>query len=205
MTAVLHPRFADRVVAITGTADGQGRAAALLFAAEGAIVAGCDIDAEGNAETVSMVTAAGGRMLGSAPVDLTTESATSDWIDSVVSEAGRIDVLYANAGATRFNPITEVSLDEWSFVMRHELDIVFVPVKFAWPALIASGGAVILVGSTAGLSGSLTNARIAHTASKGGVIAMTKQLAAEGAAHGIRVNLVVNGGWSAVLPGAMPA
>lgn len=78
-------------------------------------------------------------------------------------------------------------------MLRHELDLVFLPVKHAWPHLCRSSGAVILVGSTAGVSGSVTNTRIAHTATKGGVIAMTKQLAAEGAKHGVRVNCVSPG------------
>jgi NAD(P)-dependent dehydrogenase (short-subunit alcohol dehydrogenase family) len=77
--------------------------------------------------------------------------------------------------------------------MSPELDIVFLPVTHAWPHLQKSGGAVVLVGSTAGVSGSMTNARIAHTATKGGVVAMTKQLAAEGAPYGIRVNCVSPG------------
>ena len=79
-------------------------------------------------------------------------------------------------------------------MLRNELDIVFLVTKHAWPHLVArGGGSVLLVGSTAGITGSLTNTRIAHTATKGGVVAMTKQLAAEGAAHGIRANCISPG------------
>ena len=79
-------------------------------------------------------------------------------------------------------------------MLRHELDVVFFPVKHAWPHLRKSAPpAVVLVGSTAGLTGSMTNARVAHTVTKGGVVAMTRQLAAEGAPHGIRVNCVSPG------------
>ena len=74
-----------------------------------------------------------------------------------------------------------------------ELDVVFFPVKHAWKHLKRAGGSVVLVGSTAGLTGSMTNTRVAHTVTKGGVIALTKQLAAEGAPHGIRVNCVSPG------------
>ena len=78
--------------------------------------------------------------------------------------------------------------------MRNELDIVFLVTRAAWPHLKArSGGTVLLVGSTAGLTGSMTNQRVAHTASKGGIVALTRQLAAEGAPHGIRVNCVSPG------------
>ena len=186
-------RFQNKVVVITGTAGGQGREAALKFAAEGAIVAGCDVNSEGNSETKRLVEAAGGKMHNTAPVNLTDETETANWIESIASELGGIDVLYANAGATKFSPVAETSLDEWQWVLKHELDLVFLPVKFAWPHLIASKGNVILVGSTAGISGSVTNTRVAHSATKGGVIAMGRQLAAEGAAHGVRVNTVSPG------------
>lgn len=186
-------RFDGRVVAITGTAGGQGRAAAIAFALEGATVAGSDSDAAGSDETVQLVSGARGTMVSTAPVDLTEEGAVRDWIDSIVADHGRLDVLYANAGATRFSAIAETSFEEWTWVLRHELDIVFLPVKHAWPHLAERGGSIILVGSTAGVTGSMTNRRVAHTATKGGVIAMTKQLAAEGAPLGIRVNCVSPG------------
>lgn len=186
-------RFDGKVVVITGTGGGMGRAAALRFAAEGATIAGCDIKVEGNLETIAMVEAAGGRMVGKAPVNLTDEAETAGWLAEVETQLGQIDVLYANAGATKFNRLEDTSIEEWRFVMQHELDIVFLPVKHAWSALKKSSGSVILVGSTAGVTGSLTNHRIAHTASKGGVVAMTKQLAAEGAEFGIRVNCISPG------------
>lgn len=186
-------RFQDKVVVITGTGGGQGREAAIRFAREGATVAGCDINIEGNRETQNLVAAAGGKMISHEPVDLTDESAVAAWISTVHAKTGRIDVLYANAGATKFSPVAETSLEEWQFVLKHELDIVFLPVKHAWPHLIESKGNIILVGSTAGVSGSVTNTRVAHSATKGGVIAMGRQLAGEGAAHGIRVNTVSPG------------
>ena len=171
-------RLDGKVALITGTAGGQGAAAAALFASAGATVVGCDI-----APTD-----------GSEPVDLTDEDVVRRWVDAAASAHGGIDVLYANAGATRFSPLEETSADEWDFVLRHELDVVFFPVKHAWPHLKRSGAAaVVLVGSTAGLTGSMTNARVAHTVTKGGVVALTKQLAAEGAPYGIRVNCVSPG------------
>ena len=116
------------------------------------------------------------------------------WVDGAAAAHGGIDVVYNNAGATRFSPIAETSYADWSFMLRNELDIVFLVTKHAWPHLVArGGGSVLLVGSTAGITGSLTNTRIAHTATKGGVVAMTKQLAAEGAAHGIRANCISPG------------
>jgi meso-butanediol dehydrogenase/(S,S)-butanediol dehydrogenase/diacetyl reductase len=93
---------------------------------------------------------------------------------------GGIDILYNNAAATRFNPPEAISYGEWSFVLRNGLDLVFLVTKHAWPHLKRHGNsAVILVGSTAGITGSVTNARAAHTAAKGAVVALAKQLAAE--------------------------
>ena len=162
---------------ITGTAGGQGAVAAELFADAGATVVGCDVKEAPGVEQV----------------DLTDEDAVRRWVDAAAEEHGRIDVLYANAGATRFNPVEDVTKDEWDFVLRHELDVVFFPVKHAWPHLKEGGGVVILVGSTAGISGSMTNTRVAHTVTKGGIVALTRQLAAEGAPFGIRVNCVSPG------------
>jgi meso-butanediol dehydrogenase / (S,S)-butanediol dehydrogenase / diacetyl reductase len=187
-------RLAGKVALITGTAGGQGRAAALLFAAEGAMVVGTDVNSAGAAETVELVLAAGGVMDSTHPLDLADEPGVKAWVDRAAEIHGGIDIVYNNAGATRFSPIAETSYAEWSFVLRNELDIVFLVTKHAWPHLIArGGGSVLLVGSTAGISGSVTNTRIAHTATKGGVVAMTKQLAAEGAAHGIRANCISPG------------
>ena len=89
-------RLDGRVALITGTAGGQGAAAAALFASAGATVVGCDI-----APTD-----------GSEPVDLTDEDAVRRWVGAAASEHGGIDILYANAGATRFSPLEETSADE---------------------------------------------------------------------------------------------
>ena len=187
-------RLRGKVALITGTAGGQGRAAALLFAREGATVIGTDVQADGAAETVAQVRAQGGRMTSTHPLNLLDEDAVRAWIDGAADRHGGIDILYNNAAATRFAPLESVTYDDWSFVLRNELDLVFLATKLAWPHLKSSGqAAVILVGSTAGITGSMTNARAAHTASKGAVVALTKQLAAEGAPYGIRVNCVSPG------------
>jgi meso-butanediol dehydrogenase / (S,S)-butanediol dehydrogenase / diacetyl reductase len=177
-------RLAGKVALVTG--GGQGRAAARLFAAHGATVVGSDLKSDGAAETVAMVQAPGGRMHSTHPLDLTDEDAVRDWIDAAAAQHGRIDVLYNNAGATRFDRIVDESYEDWRFTLRNELDVVFLATKHAWPHLKQRGGSVILVGSTAGLTGSLTLMRSAHTATKGGVIALTRQLAprAPGTASG---------------------
>jgi meso-butanediol dehydrogenase / (S,S)-butanediol dehydrogenase / diacetyl reductase len=187
-------RLAGKVALITGTARGQGRAAALLFAAEGATVVGCDLDVAESMQTAEMVEQASGIFESTAPVNLTDEHAVRQWVDEAATKYGGIDILYANAAVTRFAPLEDVTVEDWHFVLSHELDVVLLPVKHAWRHLKRSSApAVVLVGSTAGLAGSTTNQRVAHTVTKGGIIALTKQLAAEGAPHGIRVNCVSPG------------
>lgn len=187
-------RLASKVALITGTAGGQGRAAALLFAAEGAVVLGCDVQTAQSEQTVDAVRSAGGVMESTHPLDLTDEPAVAAWVADCVERHGRIDIVYANAGATRFGPVEDITAEDWSFVLRHELDVVLWPVKHAWRHLQRSTApAIVLVGSTAGITGSMTNRRVLHTITKGGVVALTKQLAAEGAPHGIRVNCVSPG------------
>lgn len=186
-------RLAGKTAVITGTASGQGRAAARVFAAEGALVVGCDMDDHGAKATVEEVTAAGGRM-SSTRVDLTDEAAVASWAEEVAAVHGQVHILYANAAATKFGPVEQLSLGDWQWNVAHEMDVVFLPIRYFWPQLVRSAGsAIVLVGSTAGVTGSMTNKRLAHTATKGAVVAMTKQLAAEGAPYGLRVNAVSPG------------
>jgi NAD(P)-dependent dehydrogenase (short-subunit alcohol dehydrogenase family) len=187
-------RLDGKVALITGTGGGIGRASALRFAAEGAAVVGCDLDPARADETVALVRAAGGTMTSIAPVDLAEDGAVRAWIDDAAATHGGIDVLFNVAGLTSFAPLEEMTVDDWSFTLRNELDLVFLACKHAWPHLRArGGGSVVNVGSTAGLRGSLDLDRTAHSAAKGGVLALTRQLAAEGARHGIRVNAVSPG------------
>lgn len=109
-----------------------------------------------------------------------------EWVEAAAESFGRVDVLYANAGAVRFGGVDDQPFADWRFTLAAELDSVFLACRYAWPHLKAGGGVIVTIGSTAGLTGSRTNTRVAHTASEGGVIALTRQLAAEGAAHGIR-------------------
>ncbi|HEY7206734.1 MAG TPA: SDR family NAD(P)-dependent oxidoreductase [Gaiellaceae bacterium] len=188
-------RLDGKVALISGTAGGIGRAAAVLFAREGATVVGCDLNVDGALETVELVREAGGVTMTSAqPVDAADEPAVRDWIDGAAAAHGGIDVLYNNAGLTRFAPVEDVAREDWAFTLRNEVDVVFLACKHVWRHLRArGGGSVVNVGSTAGLRGSLTLDRTAHSAAKGAVIALTRQLAAEGARHGIRVNAVSPG------------
>ena len=186
-------RLEGKIAVITGTGGGQGAAAAMRFASEGATVIGCDIDGDRAAETAAKIRAQGG-LATSAQVDLTDESAVLAWAGQVSHAYGEVHILYANAAATKFAQVENLSYADWKWNFAHEVDVVFLPVKAFWPMLTAANdAAIVLVGSTAGVTGSVTNGRLAHTATKGAVVAMTRQLAAEGAPLGIRVNSVSPG------------
>jgi len=176
---------------VSGTGGGIGRATALRFAAEGAHVVGCDLVRETSAETVALVRADGGRMDAIAPVDLATEEGARRWVQEAADLAGGIDVLVNNASAIRFGPIGELSFADWSFTIRHELDIVFLVTRAAWPHLVAGGGgSIVNVASITASRGAFFMPQNAHGAAKGGVLALTYQLVIEGGPHGIRVNAV---------------
>jgi len=187
-------RLDGKVAVITGTGGGQGRAAALAFAREGATVVGCGRNADNAQATVEAVRAAGGEMISTAPLDLCDNDMVVEWIEYAVSTLGHIDVLYNNAGEPRFGTPGEMPLEDWHFTVRHELDIVFHTCRAAWPHLIAADRASIVnVASIAGIVGVRDQPQTAHAATKMGVIGMTRQLAAEGASLGIRVNVVSPG------------
>jgi len=187
-------RLDGKIALITGTGSGQGRSAALRFAAEGALVVGCDIAGDAAAETEEQVRQAGGKILSSGAVDLADPAEAASWVNASVASAGGIDILYNNAGAVRFGPITDVSDEDWYFTIRNELDLVFFACRAAWPHLIArGGGSIINIASGSGLQGSMIGGQAAHSAAKGGVIALSRQLAAEGADHRIRSNSICPG------------
>jgi meso-butanediol dehydrogenase/(S,S)-butanediol dehydrogenase/diacetyl reductase len=187
-------RLTGKVAFITGIASGMGRAAATLFAAEGARVVGCDISESQAQQTVSEVREAGGQMVTFGPVDLSSPAAAKKWISDGLAETGGIDILYNNAGGARFGPFGELSHEDWAFTLRNEVDLVFYASQAAWPHLIARGGGVIInTGSAVAARGNPNMGFAAHAASKGAIVAFTRQLAAEGAKHKIRANIVSPG------------
>jgi meso-butanediol dehydrogenase/(S,S)-butanediol dehydrogenase/diacetyl reductase len=176
---------------VSGTGGGIGRATALLFAREGAHVVGCDLNPDTSEETVKLARDAGGLMDHVAPVDLATEEGARHWVSAAADLAGGVDILVNNASAIRFGPIDGLSFADWSFTIRHELDIVFLCTQAAWPHLIAAGGgSVVNVASISASRGAFFMPQNAHGAAKGGVLALTYQLVIEGGPHGIRVNAV---------------
>lgn len=186
-------RLDGKVVLLTGIGGGMGRVTARLFAGHGAVVVGCDLDSARAAETVRLVQEDGHAIDATAPVDLTSRDAVERWIGDAAARHGRVDVLYNNASLPRFAPFAQMSDEDYRFTLRNELDLVWLASHVAWPHLALTGGAIVNIGSGAGLQGVRALPQAAHAAAKGAVIALTRQLAAEGAAVGIRVNCVSPG------------
>lgn len=179
-------RLSGRVALITGTGGGQGQVAALRFAREGATVVGCDISAQGHEETQKLMHAEGLQLYGSSPVDLGDPEQARRWVEQAAAEHGGIDILYNNASAAKFAPVAEMSIEDWRYTMRNEIDLIFYTTKYAWKHLAARKGVIINISSTAAWGGSKVAGISAHSAAKGAVVSFTRQLAVEGAPVGIR-------------------
>ena len=187
-------RLAGKRALVTGVGGGIGAVAAQRFAAEGALVVGCDLDAAAGARTQHAVRAAGGEITVMGGVDLGDAEQARAWVDAAVAVYDGIDVLYNNASTQRFGALDELSVAEWDFTMRNELDLVYYTCRAAWPHLKRTGGgSIVNVGSIAATRGVEFMAQNAHSAAKGGVVALTLQLVVEGGPHGIRANVISPG------------
>ena len=186
-------RLAGKVCVVTGTGGSMGRATALTFAREGALVVGCDVAIGPAAETVEMVRSAGGEMVSLQPCLLVDPAECAKLVGLAVSQFGRIDVLFNLAARSHFSPIEGFTDAEWGAARQDEVDLVFYLTREAWPHLKASRGVVV---NMASLNGSLSFKllpALAHTTNKAAIIGMTRHLAMEGSEHGIRVNSISPG------------
>lgn len=187
-------RLPDKVALITGAAGGIGRETSLLFAAEGARVVAVDVNDDEGAQTVDQVQAAGGE---ASYVHADVSSATD--CEAMVRQAeeiyGKLDVLFNNAGIMMSDDgdAESTSEDVWQKTMDVNLRGVFLGCKYGIPALRrAGGGAIINTASFVAIMGAATP-QLAYTASKGGVLAMTRELAIIHAREKIRVNALCPG------------
>jgi NAD(P)-dependent dehydrogenase (short-subunit alcohol dehydrogenase family) len=186
-------RLDGRVCLITGTGGAIGNATALAFAREGALVVGCDVAVEPAEQTLEAVKAAGGQMVSLQPCILSDPAECKRFVDFAVGEFGRIDVLFNLAGRSHFGFIENVSDEDWDAARREEVDLIFYVTRAAWPQLIASSGVVVNMASLNGQLSFKSLASLSHTTNKAAILGMTRQLAMEGSAHGIRVNSISPG------------
>ncbi|MDP6351792.1 MAG: SDR family NAD(P)-dependent oxidoreductase [Alphaproteobacteria bacterium] len=186
-------RLADKRVLITGAGAGIGRAAALLFAANGARVAVLDVAEEAGAATAEAIRDADGEGLFVA-ADITQPDQVAAAVDRVADAFGGLDVLYNNAGGSTAadGKVTELPIEEWWRTIQVDLFGTFLGCRFAIPVIARSGGgSIINTTSVRAMIGTL--GADAYTAAKGGVITLTKALALECAPARLRVNALAPG------------
>jgi NAD(P)-dependent dehydrogenase (short-subunit alcohol dehydrogenase family) len=187
-------RLDGRVALITGAGSGIGRTTALLFAREGASVVVSDVVDEAGRGAVQEIEEGNGKAA-FVHADVSSSSDAEAMVRSAVRTFGRLDVLMNNAGI--FHPadesVTNTEEDIWDRVMAINLKGVFLGCRYAIPAMLESGGgSIVNVASFVALIGAATP-QIAYTASKGGVLAMTREIAVEFARKGIRANALCPG------------
>ncbi len=188
------PRLDGKVALITGAGNGMGQVASVLFGNEGARIVVADFSEAGGAETVAAVEAAGGEAA-FVKVDVANPDQVSAMIDFAMARFGALNVLYNNAGIFPADDggVTETPEPTWDRVMEVNLKGVWLGCKYGIPAMLASGGgSIVNVASFVALMGAAT-AQIAYTASKGGVLAMTREIAVEYGRKNIRANSLCPG------------
>lgn len=181
-------RLKDRSSIVTGGAGGIGRATALAFAAEGARVAVVDLDADAAESVAEEITAAGGTAI-AIRADVASEDAVRGVVARTVAAFGGVDVVFNNAGIIRRQTATELDVEVWDLVMAVNVRSIFLMCKHVVPIMAAAGGgSIINTGSGWGLKGGAK--ALSYCASKGAVVNMTRALAIDHGAAGIRVNSV---------------
>ncbi len=187
-------RLNDKVALITGAGNGIGRETALLFAAEGAAVAAADMNEAAVDAVAEEINAAGGRVI-SVVADVSDANACEAMVARTEQEFGRLDVLFNNAGIMMPADGDAVSTEEdvWDKTMAVNAKGVYLGCKYGIPAMLRSGGgSVINTASFVAIVGAATP-QLAYTASKGAVLALTRELAVVHAREGVRVNALCPG------------
>lgn len=184
-------KLQGKIVIVTGAGSGIGEAAAMLLAQEGAHLCVVDLSAAAARRVATQIQDAGGSA-DAWEVDIARAEAVQAAWEAIVARHGRIDVLVNNAGYGIAGTVAETSLEDWSALMRVNVDGVFHGCKYAVPVMQRQGGGVIVnTASVAAVVG--LRQRAAYCASKGAVTALTRAMAVDHAADGIRVNCVAPG------------
>ncbi len=182
-----------KVALVTGAGSGIGRVTAQVMAREGARVAAIDWDLPSAEETVRQIDAEGLEAV-ALECDVSDEDAVRGTVDAIVDRFGALHCASNNAAlGAGFKPTHELTREKWDRCLAVTLTGVWLCMKYQLPAMMASGGgSIVNISSVSGIKGQITQA--AYAAAKGGVIALTKTVAAEYATRGIRANSVAPGG-----------
>ena len=185
-------KLKDKVAIVTGAASGIGKEIALTYAREGAKVAIADMNKDAADAAASEIRAAGGQAMGVA-MDVTDEQAVIDGVAAVVAAFDGVDILVSNAGIQIVHPLEDFSYAEWKKMLAIHVDGAFLTTRECLPHMYQSGrgGSIIYMGSVHSKEASLLKAP--YVTAKHGLIGLAKVVAKEGAAHGVRANVICPG------------
>ena len=185
-------KLAGKSAIVTGAASGIGREIARIYAREGALVAIADLNADAARATADEIRAAGGQAM-SVPMDVTSEDGVNAGVAAVVAAFGGVDILVSNAGIQIVHAVEDFSYADWKKMMAIHVDGAFLTTRACLPHMYKSGrgGTVIYMGSVHSKEASLLKAP--YVTAKHGLIGLAKVVAKEGAAHGVRANVICPG------------
>jgi len=184
-------KLEGKIAIVTGAASGIGRAIAQRYAREGAKVAIADLDVDAAKAAAMEISAAGGEAWGLA-IDVTSEDAVNAGVAAVVAAHGGVDILVSNAGIQIVHPVEEFSYADWRKLIAIHVDGAFLTTRACLPHMYRAGhGSVIYMGSVHSKEGSVLKAP--YVTAKHGLIGLAKVAAKEGAAHGVRANVICPG------------
>ena len=183
----------EKVALITGAGSGIGKAAALLFAKEGARIAALGHTEDELQKTVDEINQAGGEAI-LVTADISSAEEMQKAVGQTIAEFGRLDVVFANAGINGvWAPLEELEPEEWDKTINVNLRGTFLTVKYAIPHLKKQGGSVIVTSSVNGTRIFSNTGATAYSCTKAAQVAFTKMMALELAKHRIRVNVICPG------------